>query len=138
MASYLRQSVIQFLQTTDSEVLATLALAYANAGFTQMHTEQTLTWWNDLTDLRTALNALHDLNPASSHWQLLFEFSVPRKERRLDIVILTGTEIILLECKRGPATSEAIKQVEEYALLLHYFHKPSQQQRIYPAVRARS
>jgi len=134
MASYLRQSVIQFLQTTDSEVLATLALAYANAGFTQMHTEQTLTWWNDLTDLRTALNALHDLNPASSHWQLLFEFSVPRKERRLDIVILTGTEIILLECKRGPATSEAIKQVEEYALLLHYFHKPSQQQRIYPVV----
>ena len=134
MAAYLRQSLAQFLQSSDSEVLATLSLAYANAGFTQMHSEQTLTWWNDLTDLRNALMALQDLNRSSSQWQLLFEFSVPRKERRLDIVVLTGTEIILLECKRGPATLEAIKQVEEYALLLHYFHKPSQQQRIYPVV----
>jgi len=29
---------------------------------------------------------------------------------------------------------ETVKQVEKYALLLHYFHKPSDQQRIYPIV----
>jgi hypothetical protein len=52
----------------------------------------------------------------------------------LDVVLLTDAGIIILECKRGPATPEAIRQVEEYALLLHYFHKPSHQQRIYPIV----
>ncbi|WP_433967582.1 DNA/RNA helicase domain-containing protein [Tunturiibacter gelidiferens] len=50
------------------------------------------------------------------------------------MVLLTGSEIILLECKRGAATSDAVKQVEEYALLLHYFHKPSDKQRICPIV----
>jgi hypothetical protein len=134
MASYFRATLRDFLDTSDTEVLAKLTLAYANSGFSRMHTDQPLTWWDDLVELRQALNALTMANPASNDWQILLEFSIPRKERRLDIVLLTGAEIILLECKRGPATTEALRQVEEYALLLHYFHKPSHQQHIYPIV----
>ena len=134
MASYLRTSIANFLALSDNEVLATLTLEYARAGFAQMHTDTPLTWWNDLAFLRVALNALRSLSPQSSNWQILLEFSVPRKERRIDIVLLTGAEIILLECKRGPANQDAVRQVEEYGLLLHYFHKPSDQKRIYPIV----
>jgi len=99
-----------------------------------MHTDLPLTWWDDLELLRGALYGLLSGTPAAAEWQLLLEFSVPRKERRLDIVLLTGSEIILIECKRGPVTPDALRQVEEYALLLHYFHKPSYEQRIYPIV----
>jgi len=127
MASYFRSSLTEFLTTSESEVLATLTLAYANTGFSKMHTDLPLAWWDDLAALRLALQQLATTFPASSEWQLLLEFSVPRKEHRLDVVLLTGEEIILLECKRGPATHDAIKQVEEYALLLHYFHKSSHQ-----------
>jgi len=134
MASYFRTSLDTFLDTSDTEVLARLTLAYANAGFSQMHTDLPLTWWDDLTSFRHALNTLRSAKPSSRGWQILLEFSVPRKERRLDIVLLTGTEIVLLECKRGPATQDAIRQVEEYALLLHYFHKPSHLQHIHPIV----
>src|ERR1700692_4323798 len=134
MASYLRTSITNFLVLSDTEVLATLTLEYARAGFAQMQTETPLTWWNDLASLRVALHGLMALFPQSSDWQMLLEFSVPRKERRIDIVLLTGAEIILLECKRGPANQDAVRQVEEYALLLHYFHKPSDQKRIYPIV----
>src|SRR6266403_578655 len=134
MASYFRATLRDFLDTSDTEVLAKLTLAYANSGFSRMHTDQPLTWWDDLVELRQALHALTTANPSSNYWQILLEFSIPRKERRLDIVLLTGAEIILLECKRGPATTEALRQVEEYALLLHYFHKPSHQQHIYPIV----
>jgi hypothetical protein len=134
MASFFRATILEFLETSNSDVLARLTLAYANSGFAQMHSDQALTWWDDLAELRKALQTLTNLNSSSNRWQLLLEFSIPRKERRLDVVLLTGVEIILLECKRGPATPEAIRQVEEYALLLHYFHKPSHKQHIYPIV----
>jgi hypothetical protein len=134
MASYFRSTVTHFLDTKDSEVLAKLTLGYANSGFAQMHTDQPLTWWSDLVDLRHTLHELTSTHQSSGDWQLLLEFSIPRKERRLDAVLLTGSEIIILECKSGDATPEALRQVEEYALLLHYFHKPSHQQRIYPIV----
>jgi hypothetical protein len=134
MASYFRSSFAGFLQTPESEVLAALTLGYSRSGFAQMHTEQALTWWDDLAALRRSLDELHAAHAGAAGWQLLLEFSVPRKERRLDVVLLTGSEIILLECKRGAATAEAIRQVEEYALLLHYFHQPSDRQHIVPIV----
>src|SRR5271170_4105050 len=111
MASFFRATILEFLETSNSEVLARLTLAYANSGFAKMHSNQALTWWDDLAELRKALQTLTNLNSSSNRWQLLLEFSIPRKERRLDVVLLTGVEIILLECKRGPATPEAIRQV---------------------------
>ncbi len=134
MASYFRSSLGEFLCTSDSEVLTRLTLGYASSGFSQMHTELPLTWWDDLGSLRAAVYRLVEECSASAEWQMLLEFSVPRKQRRLDVVILGGAQIILLECKCGPATAEAIRQVEEYALLLHYFHKPSHQRFIRPVV----
>jgi hypothetical protein len=134
MASYLHTSVAGFLALGDTEVLATLTLGYANAGFAQMRTDTPLTWWDDLASLRGALDRLRAEIPDSDEWRILLEFSVPRKERRIDVVLLTGTAILLLECKRGPADQDAVRQVEEYALLLHYFHKPSDQRHIYPIV----
>jgi hypothetical protein len=134
MPSYFRSSLQTFLETSESTLLSTLALAYANAGFTQMQTDATLTWWDDLASLREVAAELTSTEFSANEWQILLEFSIPRKERRLDVVLLTGAEIILLECKRGGPTPDAIRQVEEYALLLHYFHKPSDQQRIYPIV----
>ena len=134
MPSYFRTSLRTFLVTEESTILAKLTLAYANSGFAKMQTDTPITWSDDLASLRQVATQLASINPSSSEWQILLEFSVPRKERRLDVVLLTGTEIILLECKRGAATLDAVRQVEEYALLLHYFHKPSDQRRIYPIV----
>ncbi len=134
MASYFRASLSTFLQTDQAVILTKLTLAYANSGFAQMHTDVPVTWWHDLASLRQSLDELESIHPSAGRWQILLEFSIPRKERRLDVVLLTGAEIILLECKRGEAAGDAIKQVEEYALLLHYFHEPSSNQRIYPIV----
>lgn len=134
MPSYFRASLRTFLQTDEATILVKLTLAYANSGFAKMQADTPITWWDDLASLRQVANELTSINTSANEWQILLEFSVPRKERRLDVVLLTGAEIILLECKRGAVTTDAVRQVEEYALLLHYFHKPSNQQRIYPIV----
>jgi len=76
--------------------------------------------------------------PDAAGWQLLLEFTIPRKMKRLDVVLVTSAAIVILECKTGSINSEARRQVEEYALLLHYFHKPSDQKRLIPIAVSRS
>jgi hypothetical protein len=126
-------TVGQFLRTTDSEVLATLTLAHA-AHFSALLSDQTLTWHADLHLLRNATQSLVERVTSASNWTLVFEFSIPRKEYRADIILLTQTEIVVLECKTTLHDSSAFEQVENYAVLLHYFHQPSFRRHIIPIV----
>ncbi len=99
-----------------------------------MKTDTPRTWWSDLESLRLALGQVADLQPEAHRWWVLLEFGVPRKGSRLDVVLLMGDEIVVLECKSSFANTEAFRQVETYALLLHYFHKPSDRKKITPIV----
>jgi hypothetical protein len=67
-------------------------------------------------------------------WGILLEFSIPRKELRVDVILLIGDAIVLLEAKSRDISLPARRQIEEYALLLHYFHKGSSERRIIPIV----
>jgi hypothetical protein len=65
---------------------------------------------------------------------MLLEFSIPRKELRIDAVLLIRNVIVVLEAKTGGVTAQAKRQIEEYSLLLHYFHKGSTDRRIVPII----
>ena len=122
MASFYRATVAEFLTLTDEHILARLSVAYANRGFTSQYSDQTLTWERDIKKLRHSLKeCVAGLNSAKS-WGLLLEFSIPRKELRIDAVLLVGDVIVVLEAKTGNGAYEATRQLQEYALLLHYFH----------------
>ncbi len=134
MASFYRSVVAEFLTTSDEQILARLSIAYANRGFTRQFTDQTLTWERDLRSLRLSLQECAKAISAATSWGLLLEFSIPRKELRIDCVLLINGEIVLLEAKTRVAFLQARKQLEEYSLLLHYFHKASAESRIVPIV----
>jgi hypothetical protein len=53
---------------------------------------------------------------------------------RIDTILLIRDSVVLLEAKTGDAAFEAKRQIEEYALLLHYFHKASADRRIIPVI----
>jgi len=53
---------------------------------------------------------------------------------RIDTVLLIRDSVVLLEAKTGDAAFEAKRHIEEYALLLHYFHKASADRRIIPVI----
>jgi hypothetical protein len=134
MASFYRATVAEFLAQTEEHVLARLSIAYANRGFTSQYSDQTLTWERDISSLRSSLQqCVIELTSAES-WGVLLEFSIPRKELRIDAVLLVGDVIVVLEAKTGDAASQAKRQLEEYALLLHYFHKGSTERRIVPLI----
>jgi len=132
MASFYRTTIEEFLAEKEEHVLARLATAYANRGYTAQYSDQTLTWERDLRSLKEVLQQCSAVSGSARLWGLLLEFSIPRKELRIDVVLLVRDTIVILEAKTGQTASQAKRQIEEYALLLHYFHKGSTEQRIVP------
>jgi hypothetical protein len=132
MASFYCGTVDQFLTENPANILARLAIEYANRGYTAQYSEQTLTWQRDIVSLQSALARCVLGTESAKAWGLLLEFSIPRKEMRIDVALLVRDVIVLLEAKTGLAESQAKRQIEEYALLLRYFHKESRGHRIVP------
>lgn len=134
MASFYRGTVAEFLALCEEQILARLSVGYANRGYTSQYTDQTLSWENDLRCLRTALTECRVRDSSAEQWGILLEFSIPRKEARIDVVLLMGNSVVIVEAKSGDAFTQARRQVEEYALLLHYFHQASAERRIVPVI----
>ncbi len=65
-----------------------------------------------------------------------FEYSIPRMGKRIDVVVITGSAIFVLEFKVGEKefSSSAIDQVWDYALDLKNFHETSHKHFIAPVL----
>lgn len=134
MASFYQASVGEFLVQDEQQVLACLGVAYANRGYTRQYSDQTLTWERDIRSLRAALEQCVRTSISANTWGLLLEFSIPRKEMRIDAVLLVRNTIVILEAKTGQVDFQGKRQIEEYALLLHYFHQASAGLRVVPVM----
>lgn len=134
MACFYGATVDEFLRKSDDHIIAHLALAYANRGYTRQYTDLTLTWQRDIRSLRQSLEECAEASDSAKQWGILLEFSIPRKQLRIDAVLLIGRTVVVLEAKSGVTTLAAERQVEEYALLLHYFHRASADLRLVPVV----
>ena len=67
---------------------------------------------------------------------IYFEYSIPRMGKRIDVVLLIGAVIFVLEFKVGEEeyTSSSIDQVWDYALDLKNFHESSHNKLIAPVL----
>jgi hypothetical protein len=129
-----QSSVDRFVTTSPSEILGILSLGYAKQGFVEQTSDQTETWHADVANLQASLQRTTERFGNVNNWSIILEFVIPRKGKRIDAVLIAHDTILVLEFKSGVVASGAMRQVEEYALLLHYFHKPSFQRRLFPFV----
>src|SRR4051812_49357471 len=134
MASFFRGTVRELLLRSDEQVIANLTIEYAKRGYTTQYSDQTLTWQRDLHSIRSAFEICVASSKSAENWGVLFEFSIPRKESRIDLVLLVRDVVVVIEAKTGAPGAVAKRQIEEYALLLHYFHKPSAKTRVVPII----
>lgn len=76
------------------------------------------------------------LLPYRSRGRLLFEYSIPRLGKRVDVVLLIDGIVFVLEFKVGERafTAAALDQVWDYALDLKNFHETSRLRRIIPTL----
>ena len=121
---YYSASISDFLQSSTEEIIGTLSL---NNDYALIQTQRDA-WRIQIELLRKVL--------AGREGSIYFEYSIPRMGRRIDVVLLIGPVIFVLEFKVGERahTSYSYDQVFDYALDLKNFHETSHEQFIAPIV----
>src|SRR3990167_9485854 len=119
---YYSDSISNFLRSSTEEILGVLAL---NNDFALIQTQRG-SWVAQIEILREILS--------SHQGSIYFEYSIPRMGQRIDVVILIGPVIFVLEFKVGERefTVYATDQVWDYALDLKNFHESSHDKIIAP------
>ena len=136
MPAYVRHTAAQFVRADAAAIMGSLQQAYASDGFASQYTRQTKAWARVVPKLQSILSPLLSVRPEAHEWTVLLEYPLYRLRRRIDIVILAGGLILVIECKVGADgfTVEDRRQVEEYALDLRDFHAESHDRRIIPVL----
>lgn len=121
---YYSDSIAGFLAASSTDILGTLV---TNSGFAIELTEREA-WREEIRILKEVL--------ANVKGQIYFEYTIPRMGRRIDVVLLIGSVLFVLEFKVGEKTftSSAVNQVYDYALDLKNFHETSRDLFIAPIV----
>src|SRR3990167_4233248 len=124
MRYYYSDSISNFLKSSSVEILGELSL---NNDFALIQTQRNA-WVAEIEILRKVLK--------SYCGSIYFEYSIPRMGRRIDVVLLIGPVIFVLEFKVGERefSSYAMDQVCDYALDLKNFHDSSHEQYIAPVL----
>jgi len=120
--AYYNDSITKFLITSPEEIIGKIALK------NQFSLEQTQkdAWLAQIIILKEVLPPYKG--------SIYFEYTIPRMGQRIDVVILIGAVIFILEFKIGEKeySLNAIDQVMDYALDLKNFHESSHDQFIAP------
>jgi len=124
-SAYYSASIQEFLQHDAVHILGALSLHHQFA----VEDLQKNAWLQQISILQHNLSQLGD-------GHILFEYSIPRMGKRVDVVLLIAGIIVLLEFKVGETryTAYALDQALDYALDLKNFHEQSHARPIVPVV----
>jgi hypothetical protein len=113
---YYSEPIHKFIQQSPTEILGELALGSAT-----VEQPQRDAWLEEINILK------HVLDPYRDQGKLYFEYSIPRLGKRIDVVVVIGPVVFVLEFKvyEDMFTSHALDQVWDYALDLKNFHESS-------------
>lgn len=122
MRAYYSDSIATFCDVDPDVILGKMA---RNGGFS-LETTQRDAWLEEIDILKRVLRP--------HNGSIYFEYSIPRMGKRIDVLLLIGPVIFVLEFKVGEDEfpSYAMDQVCDYALDLKNFHEPSHTQFIAP------
>jgi len=121
---YYSDSIANFQKTTPDEILGILA---RNNDFA-LGQSQRDAWLEEINILQKILSRFEGA--------VYFEYLIPRMGKRIDVVLLIGPAIFVLEFKIGEKefVANAIDQVWDYALDLKNFHESSHAHLIAPVL----
>ncbi|MBN1766347.1 MAG: DUF2075 domain-containing protein [Sedimentisphaerales bacterium] len=135
MPAYYSDFVLNFLKEDMDAIIGKLSKRIG-AEYDQTRGRLIESWKNQIIILRETLGKM-DRGEISS-WYILYEFPIPRRGKRIDIVVLARDIIIVIELKDGGSVYHKADrdQVEDYCLDLRDFHEPSYKRVIVPILLA--
>jgi hypothetical protein len=121
---YYSDTISNFRNATNNEILGELT---KNSGFAIEQTQRDA-WLEEIDILKRILSTFDG--------SIYFEYSIPRMGRRIDVVLIIGPALFVLEFKIGEKEFQAyaLDQVCEYALDLKNFHETSRNVIIAPVL----
>jgi hypothetical protein len=136
MPSYVRLTLENFINAHPDKIVGRLQTAYALDGYRSQIAQQSLAWAYVIPLLQSVFQQVLNERSDCAHWSVLLEYPLYRLQRRIDLVVLAGPYIIVIESKVGETTfrPDGIRQVEEYALDLRDFHSASRLAPILPVL----
>ena len=122
--AYYADVIENFLDCSSDEILGSLARTSAFS----IEASQRDAWIEQIKVLRVSLA------PYRGHGKVYFEYAVPRLGKRIDVLILIGHVIFIIEFKVGEKsfTASATDQVWDYALDLKNFHETTHDKAVAP------
>ena len=123
---YYSASICDFLKQPKDEILGQIC---SNDPHAEIRLQQKNTWESEITILKNQLNGLEE-------GRIIFEYTIPRMGKRVDVVILNANIVFILEFKCGDTEykSSTYDQVYDYALDLRNFQKESHDKLIVPII----
>lgn len=134
MPAYYRSTLGEFLSDDLDRVLGVIVAKSYESGFTDLRQRQTKAWQVQLEILRETASGLAQQYSDVTAWGVLIEYPIPRRQKRVDAVLLVRDVILVLEFKTGEKEHQksTSRQVEDYALDLRDFHEESRGRVIVP------
>jgi hypothetical protein len=132
--AYYRSTVAEFIDDDAGRIIGVLTVASSKTGFIDHKNRQTTAWQNQIDVLKIGCKTLVNEGREFGSWGLLLEYPIPRRQKRVDVVLLARDVIFCIEFKTKAKTHnlQARKQAEDYALDLRDFHSESLGRRIIP------
>src|SRR5438046_4127602 len=94
-------SITEFLQASRTEIQAALFNQIPTLGFQQLHTAQIPAWKWQIEILQQELRTLCTEMQQLKESGILLEFPIPRRQKRIDTILLMSDLIFVLEFKSG-------------------------------------
>ncbi len=134
MPAYYRATLSEFVDANPDVVGSALTSKYAADGYFQLLSTQSVSWEVSLPMLQDSLREVRCALPNAGNWGILLEYPLYRLRRRIDLVVVAGDFLFVVELKVGADRAELadIHQAEEYALDLRDFHRASHRLRMQP------
>src|SRR5258706_619200 len=134
MPAFFRATFAAFVDTPIETIIGQLTTAMGNTGFAELKQQQIKAWEKQVSVLRNTCRIVLANVPGSQSWSLLLEYPIPRRQKRIDALILAADLIFCLEFKTKDKvhTRHAQRQAEDYALDLRDFHDQSRGRIIVP------
>ncbi len=133
MPAYYIDNLNSHNRTPTDQVVGALTREYGKHHL-DLKKQQTKTWIDTAEILKEFFNETKKNIPDIENWGLLYEYKIPRRAKRIDVVLLSKNLIFVLEVKNHQDTfnSADIAQLEDYCLDLRDFHFESKDRIIIP------
>jgi hypothetical protein len=133
MSVKVQYSSRDFIAENPAVIKDKLLRSDAISGFSQVAHNQISAWDAEIKLLKKSAQELSDI-VQDLQISIILEFRIPRREKCLDAAILIGGTVVVIEFKVGETSihEDDIRQIEDYALDIAYYHSYSAERRIVP------